>query len=106
MGACRVNVKVYCFFSELPLHEGRRNRVDPSGGVNLLAATERDEMGCLFNSHRVRPGHSALFVSVKKSQFFSSSSKMEITRSNSISKTWAIISGDIGLAIRGSSRTT
>ncbi len=48
------------FLAELPLHEGRRNRVDRSGGVEFFPRTERDLVGGFVHRHRVSPGHLTL----------------------------------------------
>ena len=62
------------FICQLPLHEGCRCRVDPSSGVDLLAAFESDLVWRLVGRHRVGPGNRAGSVAVKEShapfQFF------------------------------------
>jgi hypothetical protein len=63
-----LNGECYFVCSELPLHEGRRNRVDPSGSVDLLAGTECDALRRFVCRHRVCPGHGALFVAKEESQ--------------------------------------
>ena len=40
MRTFRQDRESYLFFSKLPLHEGRRDRVDPSGSVDLFAGAE------------------------------------------------------------------
>jgi hypothetical protein len=56
------------FFSQAPLHEGRRNRVFRSGGIDTFTSTEGQIMGGLVNRHRIRPGNHALGVPEQKRQ--------------------------------------
>lgn len=68
VSASSLEYECYLFFSQLPLHEGRRNRVDPSGSVDLLTGTKREAMGSRFDCHRVRPDYGTLFISIEKGQ--------------------------------------
>ena len=52
----------YFFLPELPLHEGRRDRVDPSGRVNLFPGVDGDAVRGRLDRHRVGPGHLAALV--------------------------------------------
>jgi len=55
MGTFGLNDKGKVFFSELPLHKGRCNRVDSSSGVYLLTRAECDAMRRFLHSYRVSP---------------------------------------------------
>jgi len=57
-----LNGKGERFSSELPLHEGHRDRVYRSGGVNLLAAAESNMVWGNIHRHRIRPGDLTLRV--------------------------------------------
>lgn len=43
------------FFAELPLHEGRGDRIHRSGGVDLFAGAEGQAVWCARCRHRVSP---------------------------------------------------
>ena len=62
MSAFRFDDKREPFVSQLPLHEGRRNRVNRSGRIDLLACAERDAMRRAVNRHRIGPRDRALLV--------------------------------------------
>jgi hypothetical protein len=63
MGADRIDLERKLFFAELPLHEGRRDRVYRSGRVDLFAAAEMDAMWRGLSRHRVGPNDLPLLVS-------------------------------------------
>lgn len=56
------------FLSQLPLHEGRRYRVDRSGGIDLLSGAEFDAVGRLIACHRISPGDCSLVIPKQESQ--------------------------------------
>ena len=62
VGAFSLDRKGERFSSELPLHEGHRDRVYRSGGVNLLAAAESNMVWGNIHRHRIGPGNLALRV--------------------------------------------
>ena len=64
--AARFNQEAKVFFSELPLHEGRRNCVYPSSRKDFLACAEGDPVRRRLSRHRVSPGHIAFLISKKK----------------------------------------
>ncbi len=66
MRARRLDGKRQWLFSQLPLHEGRRNRVYRSSRVRLFAGAKGDVMGRLVHGHGIRPGDRALLVSEQK----------------------------------------
>jgi hypothetical protein len=63
MDADRIDLEVRLFFAELPLHEGRRDRVYRSGRVDLFASAEMDAVRRGLGSHRVGPNDLAFLVS-------------------------------------------
>jgi hypothetical protein len=65
-GAFCLDGKRQQFVSELPLHEGRRNRVDRSGSVNALTAAERHALGRGCGRDRVGPQNCSRFVPVQE----------------------------------------
>jgi len=80
MSAFGLDGKSQVLFSELPLHEGRRNRVDASGSVNFLAAAESDAVGGWLRSDGISPGHRPLLISEEESHvLFQLIPKMETT---------------------------
>ena len=62
------DLETQVFLPELPLHEGRRDRVDRSGGVELFPRAESDLVGRLFHRDRVSPGHLALLIAEQEGQ--------------------------------------
>jgi hypothetical protein len=60
--AGRLDLDTQIFLPELPLHEGRRYRVDRSGRVEVFPRAESDLVGCLLHRHGVGPHHLALLV--------------------------------------------
>ncbi len=54
------------FFSQAPLHEGRGNCIDCSGGVNLLAGAESQLVRCLVGSNRIRPEDFTVVIAYQK----------------------------------------
>jgi len=55
VGAFCLDNDRYEFLSELPLHEGRRKRVDRSGGVKLFARMKPQMVRRFFNRHGIGP---------------------------------------------------
>jgi hypothetical protein len=62
MGTDRIDLAGDIFLSQLPLHEGRRNRVDRSSRVDLLAGVEPDAVRCRLSRHRISPNDLASLV--------------------------------------------
>lgn len=57
-----LNGKGERFLSEMPLHEGRRDGVNRSSGVDLFAGAEGDTMRCVIGRYRIGPGDGSLVV--------------------------------------------
>ncbi len=55
------------FSSQLPLHEGHRNRVDASSGVDLLTSTEGHPVWGRRYCHRISPNDGTLSIPEKES---------------------------------------
>ncbi len=70
VGAFRVNPNDYLFLPQLPLHEGRRERVHRSSGIQPLPRFEDDSVRGFFHGHRVGPDDLPLLVPAKKGQVF------------------------------------
>jgi hypothetical protein len=54
--------------SQLPLHEGRRQRVERSGCVQSLLTVQRDSMGSRLDGDRVGPGDHAVPIAKEEGQ--------------------------------------
>jgi hypothetical protein len=57
-------------FFQSPLHEGRSEGVDRSGGVDLFPGVEGNKMRGLFNCQGIGPGDLSQLIPVKESQMF------------------------------------
>lgn len=55
VGAFGIDHRLQVLAPQSPLHEGRRNRVDPSSSKEALTVIERDPMRGLFCGYRVSP---------------------------------------------------
>ena len=53
-------------FSKLPLHEGRRYRVDPSSCIGLLTAVESHPVRRAVDRHRIGPGNTFGATAIQK----------------------------------------
>ena len=60
------DLKAQAFFSQLPLHEGRRNRVYCSSRINLLSRAESNPVRGGVNRHRICPGDRYPIAAVEK----------------------------------------
>ena len=58
------------FFLQAPLHEGRCNRIDRSGGVNVFAGAECQLVRCFVSCHRIRPENLTFVIANQKKKIF------------------------------------
>ena len=68
--ADRIDCYADRFFSQVPLHEGRGNGIDRSGGINFFAAAERQLMRCFVSANRIGPEDLTFVISYQKKKIF------------------------------------
>ena len=66
----RVHLNDHFLPPQPPLHEGRRESVHRSGGVQLFPRVEGDPVRGFLHGHRIGPDDPSLFVPNQKSQMF------------------------------------
>ena len=70
MCADRIDCYAERFFSQAPLHEGRGNGIDRSGGINAVAAAKRQLVRCFISADRIGPEDLTFVIANQEKKVF------------------------------------